>query len=151
MFRGLIPPPPTSSAAYLDLRAKVESYVYQPPPVPLSALATVLAVGRCAQDVEALLQEREMLLWYRERDDPHAERQISFTERVIDASVADARRMVTNLVFHRLRRLMACVLIQKTMLRLLFAPRPGNVPRISRALIDEGFLVIGNGDSDGES
>ena len=54
-------------------------------------------------------------------------------------------------VSYRLRRLMACVLIQKTMLRLLFAPRPGNVPRISRALIDEGFLVIGNGDGDDES
>ena len=151
MFRGLIPPPPTSSAAYLDLKAKVESYVYQPPPVPLSALATVLAVGRCAQDVEALLRDRDIFLWYKGAGDPHAERQISFTERVIDASVADARRLVTSLVFHRLRRLMACVLIQKTMLRLLFAPRPGNVPRISRALVDEGFLVIGNGDSDGES
>ena len=118
------------------------------------------AVLRYGNDVEKLLREREIFLWYRERGDPHAERQVLWTERLIDANVADARRLVTDLVLHRIRFLVACVVIQKTFLKLLYRPatRPGQLPKISRSLLDDGLVGVGefgstvdNGDADDES
>ena len=144
MFKNLIAVPQRD--AYDALKKKVEAAKgFRLFPVPLSANATLRIVCHHEQHIQDLLEEREMLL---HRDGPPTERTIDFIERRIDESVAAARLLVYHQVFHRLRRLVACVRIQRTMLRLLFAPRPGNVPRISRALIDEGFLVIGNGDGD---
>ena len=146
MFKNLIAVPQRD--AFWALKKKVDEHVFRPPE-PLSAHATLMAVCRHVEQVEDLLEEREALL--NREGGMYRERTIDWLERRIDESVAAARLLVVNQVSYRLRRLMACVLIQKTMLRLLFAPRPGNVPRISRALIDEGFLVIGNGDGDDES
>ena len=44
MFRGLLPPPPTTSAAYLELKKKVGAYVYTPPPIPLSSHDLVVVI-----------------------------------------------------------------------------------------------------------
>ena len=76
---------------------------------------------------------------------------INWLERRIDESVAAVRLLVRNQVFHHLRRTVACVVIQRTFLKLLYAPREGNVPKISRSLLDETFMALGNGDGDDES
>ena len=63
----------------------------------------------------------------------------------------EARRLVRAIKIRQAARFLAVVRIQRTTLRVLYQPRQGNVPRISRALLDEGFLVIDNGDADDES
>ena len=65
--------------------------------------------------------------------------------------MAAARLLVRNQVFHRLRFLLCVIRIQRTVLRILYAPREGNVPKISRSLLDETFMALGNGDGDDES
>ena len=150
MFRGLVSPPPTTSAAYLDLKKKLDAYVYQPPPIPtLSWTDLVFVIETHERRIHDLLERRE-----RNRQwlpNPSKEKRIDFLERRIEEELASARLHVRRAVLHRLRRSIACTLIQRTLLKLLYQPRPGTVPRISRALIDEGFLMIGDGDSDGES
>ena len=152
MFRNLIAAP--QREAYEKLKKKLNERAFHIP-APLSAHATLKAVLRHERDVEALLRERDIFLWYREAGDPHTERQIGWTERLIDAGVADVRRLVTDLVLHRLRRLICCVRIQRTALRILYQPRPGQLPKISRSLWDDGLVGTGefgstvdNGDAD---
>ncbi len=145
MFKNLVAVPQRD--AFWALKKKVDEHVFRPP-VPLSENATLRIVCHHVQHAEELLEEREVLL---HRDGPHTERAIDFIERRIDESVAAARLLVYHQVFHRLRRLVACVRIQRTLLKLLYTPRSGTIPKISRSLLDEGFLVIGSGDSDGES
>ena len=67
--------------------------------------------------------------------------------------MAEVRRLVHALMLRRFVRFLATVRIQRTMLKLLYKPasRPGQVPKISRSLVDEGFLLgCGDGDSDGD-
>ena len=142
MFKNLVRAPQRD--AFWALKKKVDEHVFRPP-VPLSENATLRIVCHHVQHAEELLEEREVLL---HRDGPHTERAIDFIERRIDESVAAARLLVYHQVFHRLRRLVACVRIQRTMLRLLYQPRPGNVPKISRSLLDETFMALDNGDAD---
>ena len=33
----------------------------------------------------------------------------------------------------------------------LYQPRPGNVPKISRSILNETFMALGNGDADDKS
>ena len=148
MFKNLIAVPQRD--AFWALKKKVDEHVFQPPE-PLSAHATLMAVCRHVEQVEDLLEEREALL--NREGGMYRERTIDWLERRIDESVAAARLLVHNQVFHRLRRSIACTLIQRTCLKRLYHPatRPGRIPLISRSLLDEGFLVIGSGDSDGES
>ena len=80
---------------------------------------------------------------------------VDFLERRIEEHLAAARLLVYDLVFNRLRRLVACAVIQRTMLRILYTPRPGQPPKISRSLLDEGLVGTGefgstvdNGDGD---
>ena len=147
MFHGLLPPPPTTSTAYLDLKKKLDAYAYQPPPIPtLSWTDLVFVIENHERRIHDLLERRE-----RNRQwlpNANREKRIDYLERRIDEKLACARLQVRRAVLHRLRRTICCVVIQRTLLKLLYKPRPGNVPRISRALVDEGFLVIGDGDAD---
>ena len=150
MFRGLLPPPPTTSTEYLDLKKKVEEHVYQPPPIPtLSSAYLVFVIQNHEWRIYDLLERRE-----RNRQwlpNPSKEKRIDFLERRIEEELACARLQVRRVVLHRLRRTICCVRIQRWMLRLLSQPRSGNVPRISRSLLDETFMALGNGDGDDES
>ena len=150
MFRGLVAPPPTTSTAYLDLKKKVDAYVYQPPPIPtLSSADLVIVIENHERRIYDLLERRE-----RNRQwlpNPSKEKRIDFLERRIGEELACARLHVRRAVLHRLRRTICCVRIQRTMLRLLYQPRSGNVPRISRSLLDETFMTIGDGDPDDDS
>ena len=154
IFKNLIAPPPPTPTAYLDLKKKVDEYVYRPPLPPLPAHVVVAILCDHERKVGDLLARRERnRAWL---PNPNAESRIDFLERRVEEHLAAARLLVYNLVFYRLRRIIACVVVQKTCLKLLYKPRPGGVPRISRALLDEGlvgtgeFLSVGSGDSDGE-
>ena len=144
MFKDLVRAPQRD--AYDALKKKVEAAEAFRFPVPLSAHATLGIVCQHEQHVEDLLREREVLL-HRECGMYRAWT-IDFIERRVDESVAAARLLVRNLVCYHARRTVACVVIQRTLLKLLYAPREGNVPRISRSLLDETFMALGNGDGD---
>ena len=148
-FKNLVAPPPTTSTAYLDLKKKVEEHVYQPPPIPtLSSADLVIVIENHERRIHDLLERRE-----RNRQwlpNPSKEKRIDFLERRIEEELACARLQVRRAVLHRLRRLICCVRIQRTMLRLLYQPRSGNVPKISRSLLDETFMALGNGDADSD-
>ena len=154
LFKNLIPPPPPTPTAYAQLKKQIDKYVHRPPLPPLPAHLVVVILCDHERKVEDLLARRERnRAWL---PHPDAESRIDFLERRVEEHLAAARMLVHNLVRWRLRRLVACVVIQRTCLKLLYKPRPGDVPRISRALMDEGlvgtgeFLSVGSGDSDGE-
>ena len=154
MFRGLLPPPPTTSTAYLDLKKKLDAYVYQPPPIPtLSWTDLVFVIENHERRIHDLLERRE-----RNRQwlpNANREKRIDFLERRIEEELACARLQVRRAVLHRLRRFLATVRLQRTALRVLYTPRQGQLPRISRSLLDEGLVGTGefgstldNGDAD---
>ena len=146
-FKNLVAPPPTTSTAYLDLKKKVEEHVYQPPPIPtLSSADLVFVIENHERRIHDLLERRE-----RNRQwlpNPSKEKRIDFLERRIDEELACVRLHVRRAVLHNLRRLICCVRIQRTVLRLLYQPRSGTVPKISRSLLDETFMALGDGDAD---
>ena len=151
LFKNLIPPPPPTPTAYLDLKKKVDEYVYRPPPPPLPSYTVVVLLCDHERQVVDLLARRERnLAWL---PNPNAERRVDFLERRIEEHLAAARLLVHDLVFYRLRRIVACVVIQRTCLKLLYRPatRPGQVPKISRSLLDETFMALGSGDADPDS
>ena len=138
MFRGLVPPPPTSSVAYQELKQKVDEYVYQPPSnltLPPDILVCVIENHeRCIHDLLERRAQHQKWLPNRNR-----EKRIDFLERQIDEELASARAHVRRVVLHRLRRLICCIIIQRTMLRHLYAPN-GSVPVISNELKRAGFV-----------
>ena len=101
-FKNLVAPPPTTSTAYLDLKKKVEEYVYQPPPIPtLSSADLVIVIENHERRIHDLLERRE-----RNRQwlpNPSKEKRIDFLERRIDEELACARLHVRRAVLHRLR------------------------------------------------
>ena len=152
MFRRLIAPPPTSSEAFQALKRKVEAHALKPPPVynfhracPRAAVARI-----------RILEDRIVkYLDFYERWATHPGRclsiRVAWHKNRVDEAMVEVRRLVRAIKIRQAARFLAVVRIQRTTLRVLYQPRLDNVPRISRALIDEGFLVIGSGDSDGES
>ena len=142
MFRGLLPPPPTTSSAYQELKKKLDAYVYQPPPIPtLSSEDLVFVLQNHERRIYDLLERHE-----RNRQwlpNPSREKRIDFLERRIDEELACARVHVRRAVLHRLRRLVCCVIIQRSFLKLLYTPRPGQLPKISRSLLDDGMVGVG--------
>ena len=148
MFKNLIVAP--QREAFEALKRKVDAYVYQPPPSPtLSSADLVIVIENHERRIHDLLERRE-----RNRQwlpNPSKEKRIDFLERRIEEELACARVQVRRAVLHRLRRTICCVRIQRTMLRLLYQPRSGTVPKISRSLLDETFMALGNGDADDES
>ena len=82
------------------------------------------------------------------------------TQLVIEGAMACLRRDVFLMSFERLRRYLAATRITRTMVRILYKPRPGDVPLISRSLVRDGILqstgtadigAIGSGDSECDS
>ena len=151
MFRGLIAPPPTSSEAFQALKRKVEAHALKPPPVynfhracPRAALTRIeILEGRIVKYLD---------FYERWATDPgRSSIRVAWHQNRVSEAMDEARRLVRAIKIRRAARFLAVVRIQRTALRVLYQPRPGNVPRISRALIDEGFLVIDNGDADDES
>ena len=155
MFKKLVPPPPTTSTAYIDLKQKVEAYTYTPPrrpPCARDVLARVLAIER---RILISLERRERHLPF--AGEPQVDRDIEFQERCVAEALEEIRFLLRRSLCFRVRRLVACVLIQKTVLRLLYRPatRPGQLPKISRSLLDDGLVGVGefgstvdNGDAD---
>ena len=142
MFKNLIRAPQRD--AYDALKKKVEAAEAFRFPVPLSAHATLGIVCQHEQHVEDLLREREVLL---EREGGmYRAWTIDIIERRVDESVAAARLLVRNLVCYPLshRRMWS----SSGRFSLLYAPREGNVPKISRSLRDETFMALGDGDAD---
>lgn len=82
------------------------------------------------------------------------------TQLVIEGAMACLRRDVFLMSFQRFRRYLAATRITRTMVRMLYKPRPGDVPLISRSLVRDGILqstgtadigAIGSGDSECDS
>lgn len=158
MFKKLVPPPPTTSTAYIDLKQKVEAYTYTPPrrpPCARDVLARVLAIER---RILISLERRERNLLF--AGDPQVDRDIEFQERCVAEALEEIRFLLRRSICFSVRRLVACVVIQKTLLKLLYRPatRPGQLPKISRSLLDDGLVGVGefgstvdDGDGDDES
>ena len=151
LFKNLIAAPQRD--AFDALKKKVEAAEGFRFPVPLSANATLRCVCHHVAHVEDLLEERQALL--NREGGMYRERTIDWLERCIDENVAAARLLVRNLLFYRLRRSLAVVKLQRSFLKLLYTPRPGNVPKISRSLLDDGLVgtgefgtTLGDGDAD---
>ena len=145
MFKNLIRAP--QREAFEALKKKVDAYAYQPPPIPtLSWTDLVFVLQNHERRIHDLLERRE-----RNRQwlpNANREKRIDFLERRIEQELASARVQVRRAVLHNLRRTICCVRIQRTFLKLLYQPRPGNVPKISRSLLDETFMALDNGDAD---
>ena len=89
MFRRLIAPPPTSAAAYIDLKKKVEAYTYTPPrrpPCARDVLARVLAIER---RILISLERRERHLPF--AGEPQVDRDIEFQERCVAEALEEIR------------------------------------------------------------
>jgi hypothetical protein len=157
LFTNLIPrsPSPASSEAYIKLQRKLEEYANNPH--VLHALIRRVSPRSTALRVEALEKHTLKLLQSYERwqyglfvGDRRAESKCNTLESRIAGNMAEARRLVFLVQCRKFWRYVSTIRIQRTMLRLLYVPRPGGVPRISRALLAEGYMTIGDGDPDDE-
>ena len=157
LFTNLIPrsPSPTSSEAYIKLQEKLEKYGNNPS--VLHALMRRTSPRSTALRVEALERYTLKLLQSYERwqyglyvGDPRAESKCDDLANRIAGNMAEARRLVFLVQCRRCWRYVSTIRIQRTVLRILYMPRPGGVPRISRALLTEGYMTIGDGDPDDE-
>ena len=157
LFTNLIPrsPSPTSSEAYVKLQRKLEEYGNNPR--VLHALIRRTSPRSTALRVEALEKYTLKMLQSYERwqyglyvGDPRAESKCDTLASRIAGNMAEARRLVFLVQCRKFWRYVSTIRIQRTMLRLLYVPRPGGVPRISRALLAEGYMTIGDGDPDDE-
>ena len=149
MFKNLLHAPQRD--AFETLKKRVEENRLKPRVEyhqvdPCAALARIkILEGRILESLG--WYER----WAMDPDHPSSEIRRRWHRSRVDEAIVEIRRLVRALTLRRVVLYLAAVRIQRKVLKLLYQPRPGNVPRISRALVDEGFLVIGNGDSDGES
>ena len=150
MFKNLVRAP--QREAFEALKKKVEAHEHAPRVQSVYRICPHAALARIK-----ILEDRveKSLGWYTRWEidpgHPSSEKRLEFHRNRIDEAMVEARRLVYALKLRRIVRLVAAVSIQRKVLKLLYQPRPGTVPRISRALVDEGFLVIGNGDADDES
>lgn len=150
MFKNLLHAP--QREAFETLKKKVEENRHKPRVHEYHRVDPCAALARIK-----ILEGRilESLGWYEtwteDLDHPSSEIRRRWHRGRVDEAIVEIRRLVHALTLRRVVQYLAAVRIQRKVLKLLYQPRPGTVPRISRALVDEGFLVIGNGDSDGES
>ena len=156
MFHGLLPPPPTTSTAYLELQKKLEEHRRKPHVQEFHRVCPRAALARIE-----LLEDRieKSLGWYTmwETVPDHRSSEIRLERHTnrIEEALVEIRILVRALTLRKVVRLIATVKIQKTCLRILYAPRPGQLPKISRSLLDEGLVGTGefgttldNGDAD---
>ena len=150
MFKNLIVAP--QREAFEALKKKVDEHARKPRVQSVYRIcphAALARVGILEERVRASLDMYER--WAMDPDHRSSEVRRRWHRSRVDEAMVEIRRLVHDLTIRRVVQYLATVRIQRRMLKLLYQPRPGTVPRISRALVDEGFLVIGNGDSDGES
>ena len=149
MFRGLLPPPPTMSTAYIDLQRKVKEHARKPRVqefyriCPHAALARINILEAC---IGKSLDMHER--WAMNLGHPSSEKRRAWHTNRIEEALVEIRRLVHVLRLRRFARYLSVVRLQRTMLKLLYQPRQGNVPKISRSLLDETFMALGNGDGD---
>ena len=149
MFRGLVAPPLTTSTAYLELQKKVDEHARKPRVqefhhvCPRAALARIRILE---SRIQISLQWHER--WTADPDHRSSKKRLEFHRNRIDEAMVEVRRLVRAILIRRTVRSIATVKIQRWCLRILYAPRPGNVPRISRSLLDETFMALDNGDAD---
>ena len=156
MFRGLLPPPPTTSSAYIDLQRKVDEHARKPRVQSEYRICPHAALAR----IELLEDRVEKSLgwctmWETVPDHPSSEIRLEWHKRRVDEAVVEVRRLVYALTIRRVVRLLSVIRLQRTTLRILYTPRQGNVPKISRSLLDDGLVGVGefgttvdNGDAD---
>ena len=150
MFAALFPPPPKEPEAFTHLKAKLASR--KPGPPNISVAVTAWHILNLTEDAEKLLQRRHDWMHAFHKPRELRMRNVSRAERQIDIRRNQAKFLAGRLTLVKFVRYMAAVRIQRTMLKLLYKPasRSGQVPKISRSLVDDGFLLgCGDGDSDG--
>ena len=150
MFAGLFRPVPKEPEFFTQLKAKLAAR--KPGPPKISVVVTAWHILNLTEDAEKLLQRRHD--WLHAFHKPRELRllNVSRAERQIDMRLNQARYLAEHLALIRFVRFVAATRIQRTMLKLLYKPasRSGQVPKISRSLVDDGFLLgCGDGDSDG--
>ena len=103
-------------------------------------VARVLAIER---RILISLERRERHLPF--AGEPQVDRDIEFQERCVAEALEEIRFLLRRSLCFRVRRLVACVRIQRTFLKLLYRPatRPGQIPKISRSLLDDGLVGVG--------
>ena len=155
MFRGLVQPKPRDE--FNALHEKLKTIRNQAPPLVDIAMA-YFGVKFQAFTVEKLLgnmQEWEAV----SPMNPERSRQLVLLKMVVDREMSCIRKRVYLMKLTHFRRFFAACKLQAQVLRLLYEPRLGDVPRISRALVRDGTLrptgaesgAIGSGDSDCDS
>ena len=146
LFRGLLP---TQSRQEYELLAEKLKQQEEAPIPRVDLTSTRLMVAVRTRDIEHLLS---ML-------DDSAQAPLD-THLVIEGAMACLRRDVFLMSFERFRRYLAATRITRTMVCILYKPRPGDVPLISRSLVRDGILqstgtadigAIGSGDSECDS
>ena len=156
MFRGLLPPPPTTSSAYIDLLRKVDEHARKPRVQSVYRIcphAALARVGILEERVRASLDMYER--WAMDPDHPSSEIRRRWHRSRVDEAMVEVRRLIHAIKIRQVVRLIATVRIQRTMLKLLYRPRQGQLPKISRSLLDDGLVGVGefgttvdNGDGD---
>lgn len=145
LFRGLLPSQSREEFEILAQKLKQQENA----PIPRADLSiTRLMVAVRTREIEDLLSSLG--------DSAQAPLD---TRLVIEGTMGHLRRDVFLMSFERFRRYLAATRITRTMLRILYKPRPGDVPIISRSLVRNGLLqptgaefgTIGNGDSDSDA
>ena len=154
MFRNLIVAP--QREAYEALKKKVDEHARKPRVQSVYRIcphAALARVGILEGRIYVSLGWHER--WTMEPGHPSSEKRLEFHRNRIDEAMVEVRRLVEAILIRRLVRFLACVRIQRTLLKLLYQPRPGQLPKISRSLLDEGLVGTGefgstldNGDGD---
>ncbi len=155
MFKGLVPTQPPRDE-FDALREKLKTIRATPPPLVDLAL-TNFQVKCGAHIIDAMLDNLDD--WQAvPHTHPERERHLGLLQKEVDGEMRGLRRRVHLMKTTHFRRVLAATRIQRTILRLLYTPRKGGVPLISRSLVRDGILKptgsedgigIGSGDSDG--
>ena len=150
MFAALLPPPPKEPEFFTQLKAKLAAR--KPGPPNISVSVTAWHILNLTEDAEKLLQRRHDWIHALHKPRELRMRNVSRAQRQIDMRLSQAKYLAEHLALVKFVRYVAATRIQRTTLKLLYKPatRPGQVPKISRSLVDDGFLLgCGDGDSDG--
>ena len=139
MFAALFPPPPREPEAFTKLKAKLAAR--KPGPPNISVPVTVHHILSRVDEAEKLLQRRHD--WMHAFHKPRELRllNVSRAERQIDMRLSQARYLAEHLALVKFVRSMAATRIQRTILRLLYTPRDGGMPLISRSLVRDGVIA----------
>ena len=139
MFAGLFPPPPKEPEAFTQLKAKLASR--KPGPPNISVAVTAWHILNLTEDAEKLLQRRHDWMHAFHKPRELRMRNVARAQRQIDMRVCQAKYLAEHLALVRFVRYMAATRIQRTILRLLYTPRDGGMPLISRSLVRDGVIA----------